>query len=99
MCIQSDGMKITYDPDKCAKNVNDRALSFERASEFDFSSAKFWQDERKSYTEPRFVAIGYLDNRLHVLCFADTASGVRVISFRKANQREGDKHGLQLTRD
>lgn len=54
---------------------------------------------RKPYPEFRFVAIGYLDNRLHALIFSKMAHGFRVVSFRKANAREGKKHGFALTRD
>lgn len=43
---------------------------------------------RKAYPEVRYVAVGFLDSRLHVLCFTPIAGGIRVISFRKANQRE-----------
>lgn len=92
-------MEITYDPVKNASNIADRSLPFERAAEFDFSTAKIWQDLRKSYPESRFVAIGYLDNRLHVLIFSRVSHGIRVISFRKANTREGKKHGFALTRN
>jgi uncharacterized DUF497 family protein len=45
-------------------------------------------DERQDYGEMRYIAIGMLGVRLHVLCFAETADGIRVISFRKANARE-----------
>lgn len=48
----------------------------------------FREDLRKNYPERRFVAIGVLDDRLHVLCFSETDLGIRVISFRKANKRE-----------
>lgn len=92
-------MKITCDPIKNEKNIADRELSFLRAADFDFQTAKIWQDVRKLYPEVRFVALGYLDDRLHVLCFAETTTGIRVISFRKANQREGVKHGFSLTRN
>jgi len=34
------------------------------------------------------VAIGMFDVRVHVLCFAESADGIRVISFRKGNARE-----------
>lgn len=81
-------MKITFDPIKNEKNIRDRALSFERAAEFRWVNAKIQEDTRKEYAERRFVAVGYLDNRLHVLCFAETMDGIRVISFRKANIRE-----------
>jgi hypothetical protein len=45
-------------------------------------------DIRRDYGEVRQVALGYLDERLHALCFAETATGIRVISFRRVNARE-----------
>lgn len=53
----------------------------------------------KEYGEVRRIAVGYLDQRLHVLCYMPTASGIRVISFRKANAREGKKYGKEKTTD
>ena len=55
---------------------------------FNFDTALVAQDIRKDYPEQRFVALGFLDDRLHVLCFTPIDGGLRVISFRKANQRE-----------
>ncbi|MEI8031417.1 MAG: BrnT family toxin, partial [Comamonadaceae bacterium] len=69
-------------------NIRERGLSFERASDFDFESAIVKQDKREPYPEVRYVAVGFLDARLHVLCFTPTDDGIRVISFRKANSRE-----------
>lgn len=92
-------MKITCDPVKNDWNIRERGLSFERAADFDFETANIWQDLRKPYPESRFVAIGYLDDRLHVLVFGEIESGIRVISFRKANPREGVKHGFTLARN
>lgn len=57
------------------------------------------QDTRKPYPEPRFVAIGFLDARLHVLCFTPVAGGIRVISFRKANVREVKNYEQTRTTD
>lgn len=81
-------MRIRFDPVKNERNVRDRGLSFERAADFDFSSALVAVDDRQEYGEVRYVALGLLDARLHVLCFTETADGIRVISFRKANSRE-----------
>lgn len=81
-------MNIEYDGAKNDKNIAERGLSFERAADFDFDTAVIEQDERKPYPEARFVALGFLDVRLHVLCFSPVADGIRVISFRKANSRE-----------
>ena len=90
-------MEISYDPAKNSRNVAERGLDFTRAAEIDFNTAKIWQDTRIIYPEARYLALCYLDKRLHVLCFSETAEGLRVISFRRANKREADKHGLSLT--
>ena len=91
-------MQIDFDPKKNEANVRDRGLPFDRTVDFDFDTALVWKDTRKAYPEARYVALGYLDNRLHVLCFTPKADGIRVISFRKSNPREGAKHGFTLTR-
>jgi uncharacterized DUF497 family protein len=82
---------IEFDAAKNQANVASRNLSF-KASRFDFATAVIDQDTRKNYPETRWVAIGYLDDRLHVLCFTPVAGGIRVISFRKANAREVKAH-------
>jgi len=67
--------------------------------EFNFETATYLVDDRMDYGEVRRIAIGHLDRRLHVLCFVSTATGIRVISFRKANLREVKKHGKAKTID
>lgn len=85
-------MKIEFDVLKNDRNIHERSLSFERAADFDFNTAIVQQDVRKPYPEVRFVALGFLDARLHVLCFTPMNDGIRVISFRKANPREIKNH-------
>lgn len=63
-------------------------MSFERVAEFDFVSATYLTDTRHDYGEMRHIAVGYLDDRLHFLCFVQIPDGIRVVSFRKANSRE-----------
>lgn len=86
-------VRIEFDPAKNEANIRDRQLSFEWAAKFDFAGATFLVDDRRDYGEVRRIAIGYLDGRLHVLCFVETDDGIRVVSFRKANAREALKHG------
>lgn len=81
-------MRITFDPAKNDRNVRLCRPSFEQVENFAFESALFDVDERKEYSETRYVALGLLGDRVHVLCFAETPDGIRVISFRKANSRE-----------
>lgn len=81
-------MKIEFDPNKSKINERNRALPFEKAADFDWETALYAEDDRKLYPEQRFVAIGYIGKRLHVICFTPIEGGVRIISFRKANSRE-----------
>ena len=69
-------------------------MPFERAVAvaFEFETAHIQTDTRYDYGEVRYVAIGLIDGRLHVLCFTETPDGIRVISLRKANDREVKHH-------
>jgi uncharacterized DUF497 family protein len=81
-------MDLEYDPVKRDSNLEKHGVDFEAAQKFDFASAMVWEDGRHDYGETRWVAIGSLGSRLHVICFTETDSGIRVISLRKANKRE-----------
>lgn len=81
-------MKIDFDLAKNDNNIRERGLSFERVAEFDFETAAVVVDDRRDYGEVRLRALGLLGGRLHALVFVETATGIRVISFRKANKRE-----------
>ncbi len=81
-------MEVSFDLVKNTRNIELRGLSFEQAAEFEFATAWIVVDDRKDYGEARYRAIGFLAERLHALVFTETPLGVRVISFRKANQRE-----------
>ena len=81
-------MDITYDPAKNERNIRERGLSFELAVDFYFGTAVQTVDDRREYGEVRWIALGYLGSRLHVLCYTETGTGIRVISFRRANARE-----------
>ena len=79
-------MEITFDPKKNEKNIRERGLSFERAAEFDFGTALIESEYRNG--EWRRLAKGFLGDRLHMLVYKPQDSGIRVISFRRANERE-----------
>lgn len=92
-------MRISYDPEKNDRNAKERKLPFELAAAFEFETALIQTDIRHDYGEVRYVAIGVLDGRLHVLCFTETLDGIRVISLRKANDREVKHHAKVHTPD
>ena len=81
-------LPISFDAHKSNANKLIRGLSFNLALKFDWSSARIKEDLRHDYGEPRYLAIGYVDERLHVIVFTPREQKVHVISLRKANSRE-----------
>ena len=49
-------------------------------------------DTREDYGEDRFIALGLIGERLHVVAFTMRGDRLRVISLRKANAREVDRY-------
>ena len=96
-CAYNLPVRISFDPSKNERNIKERSLSFELASEFEFETATIQTDLREDYGEIRYVALGSRHGRLHVLCFTETSDGIRVISFRKANDREVKHHAQAQT--
>lgn len=90
-------MRITYDPAKNERDIRERGLSFDRAGDFDFQTALIADYTRNG--EARRIAVGYLDKRLHLLCYIPRPDGIRVIRFRKTNKREAKLYGKPQTID
>ena len=55
-------------------------------------------DIRFDYGEQRFVTIGFLDGRMVILAWTLRGETRRIISMRKANEREKKKYGPRLDR-
>ena len=81
-------MNYDYDARKLAANVEKHGVWFQAAESFEWENALIKVDDRKQYEETRFEAIGYIDERLHVMLFCLRETAVRIISLRKANSRE-----------
>lgn len=81
-------MHIAYDPAKDAANIQKHGVSLALAADLEWASAVVWPDVRRAYGEPRQCGIGYIGNRLFAVAFVDRAAVRRIISLRKANQRE-----------
>ena len=56
--------------------------------ELEWDTALIFDDERHNYGERRKTALGFLDGRLAVLAFTERNNNLRIISMRKANNRE-----------
>lgn len=81
-------MKIEFDPEKRQRTLIERQLDFARAGEV-FNDRYFTlQDQRNDYGEVRYLTVGKLDGRMVVVVWTPRGEFRRIISMRKANERE-----------
>jgi len=85
-------MKITFDEAKDALNKIKHGLSLSEAEKLEWDDALIWQDTRHDYREARMIAIGAMGGRLYCVVYVDRNDVRRIISLRKANQREFDDY-------
>jgi uncharacterized protein len=88
-------LAVEFDAVKDAENQRRRGLPLQFA-ELLFEGPFIEEEDRRSdYGEPRFIATGPIDvfgERLFVVVYTWRGSTRRIISFRKANDREVRKY-------
>ena len=82
------GMSGFYEWDPNKEDASKHGVPFAAAEAFEWETAIEARDTRRPYAEVRTVAIGFIDDRLHVMVFSRRAEKLRIISLRKANKRE-----------
>lgn len=65
-----------------------RGLDFAMVHHFDLDTAVIDPDGRRDYGEARFKATGMIEGRLFIVIFTPRGERFRLISLRKANERE-----------
>jgi uncharacterized protein len=81
-------MLIEYDPVKRAATLTERGLDFARANEVFAGRHLTREDQRSNYDEPRYQTAGRLDGRIVIVVWTPRHTARRIISMRKANERE-----------
>ncbi len=81
-------MRIEFDQDKRVKTLAERGLDFARAGEVFAGATVTLDDTRGGYGEARFITAGALDGRLMMVVWTLRGEARRIISMRKANDRE-----------
>lgn len=77
-----------WDTKKSEENLSKRGLNFADA-EIVFSNPHLtFEDTRFDYGEPRFITFGLLEGRIIVIAHTPRGKKIRIISMRKANDRE-----------
>lgn len=86
MCIRYE-----WDPAKAALNLAKHGVGFEMVEGFDWETATRTRDRRYP-GEERLVAVGWIGPRLHVCVYTWRGEVCRIISIRRANQREINRY-------
>jgi uncharacterized DUF497 family protein len=81
-------MLYEWDETKRRKNIAMHGVDFSAVESFEWESAVIRQDTRKDYGETRYATLGLIEGRLHCMCFTVRGDNIRILSLRKANERE-----------
>lgn len=79
-------MAYEWDEAKRQENLEKHQIDFLSIYSFDWDSAVQYPSPRSG--EMRWMAIGFIDNRLHCVVYTDREERRRIISLRKANARD-----------
>jgi hypothetical protein len=79
---------IEFDSEKSSKNLLERGIGFERFADLDLDTAIGIEDTRQNYGERRVCVLGHIAGQLHVAVITPRGDTIRVISLRRANERE-----------
>ncbi|WP_346300260.1 BrnT family toxin [Halomonas sp. BM-2019] len=89
-------MELTFDAAKRDQTLQARGLDFADAGKV-FAGHHFTRgDDRQDYGEDRYITVGLLDDRMVVLVWTPRGAARRIISMRKANEREQQKYRSRL---
>jgi uncharacterized DUF497 family protein len=82
-------MRFEWDAKKAAENVAKHGVPFEFAARVFLDPFRYdAEDTRRDYQEERRLVLGKIDERLFVVAYAPRGAVTRLISARKANERE-----------
>ncbi len=81
-------MEVEYDENKRIATLEARGLDMARSSAILNGPTLTARDGRKEYGEERNISIGFLDDTMVVLVWTLRGDAYRIISLRKANERE-----------
>ena len=85
-------MKFNFDSNKDAINLAKHQLSLADAAKLDWMAALIWVDSRRDYGEIRQIGLVPINQRLYVVVFVDKKTERRIISLRKANNKEYERY-------
>ncbi len=86
-------MKIDFDPAKNELNQDKHGLRFEDIHLLDWDNVLIVEDNREDYGETRYWAYAHgQDRKAYSVAFTIRGETIRVISFRRAQEKERKVH-------
>ena len=86
-------MQFEFDVDKQIINLRKHGIDLRDAAYvFPDSCRLDAADEREDYGEERRIVVGAVEDRLWVVVYTRCADAIRLISARKANEREKKRY-------
>ena len=85
-------MRITFDQNKSNVNLAKHDIALSDAELIRWDTVMEENDNRRDYGENRTIAYGLIGDRLYCVIYTDRGDERRIISLRKANQREFDRY-------
>ncbi|WP_370677413.1 BrnT family toxin [Pleomorphomonas sp. PLEO] len=89
-------MSIEFDPTKRVTNLAKHHIDLTEAERVFEGDTLTIEDDRFNYGEQRFITIGRLDGRMVVMVWTPRGAARRIISLRKANDREQAAYSPRL---
>lgn len=81
-------IQFEWDETKRRTNLDKHGLDFQDARRVFSQPVLITPDARHDYGEPRYKALGELDNLIVYIAFTPRGGAVRIISMRPANKKE-----------
>jgi len=89
-------MLLEFDPTKRTTNLAKHHIDLAEAERVFEGDTLTIEDDRFDYGEQRFITIGRLDGRMVVMVWTPRGAARRIISLRKANDREQAAYSPRL---
>ena len=83
---------FSFDPEKSQANREKHGFGLDEFTGFDSGTERIFADDRFDYGEERFRAFGRIDGQGYMAAFARRGDTIRLISFRRAHEREMRRH-------
>lgn len=88
---------IEFGPAKDIGNIAKHGVSLRLAEKLEWQWLLSLPDERWDYREQRHIGFAPIDQRVYCVVFTDRGKVRRIISLRKANQRETKRYAESQT--